>query len=231
VPGRLGWAVVVFVLGTLGVLAGVAAYGGDVDLGPAATRIALTGLPYVLAAAFFVPSRGTRLGAAAVLAAGVVYGGLVGPAQARQQEHAAEVARYREHAELLHVTATPPGMRVVRAEVRPSSFTVEYHSVQHDGYVALTLRTPLTPAPRCPELEEQGVTCTVDADGEMRTVRHLPGGDSVLVLTRRHHDAEAELTSQTLDEPALRRLMSTLHPLSDAELEELMREEVITRGF
>lgn len=75
VPRRLGWAVLVFVLGTLGVLSGLAAYGGDVDLGSAGTRIVLTGVPYTVAAAFFVPGRWVRSGALVVLAAGVVYGG------------------------------------------------------------------------------------------------------------------------------------------------------------
>ncbi len=62
VSRRLGWAVLVFVLGTLGVLAGLAAYAGDIDLGSAGTRFALTGVPYAVAAAFFVPSRWVRLG-------------------------------------------------------------------------------------------------------------------------------------------------------------------------
>ncbi|MFC5674322.1 hypothetical protein [Streptomyces incanus] len=78
VPQRLGWAVLVFVLGTLGVLAGLAAYAGGVDLGSASTRIALTGAPYAVAAAFFVPGRWVRLGAVGALAAGVAYGGFVG---------------------------------------------------------------------------------------------------------------------------------------------------------
>lgn len=68
---RIGWAAVVFALGTLGVLAGLAVYGGEVDLS-AGTRVVLTGVPYAVAAAFFVPSRWVRLGAVAVLAAGVV---------------------------------------------------------------------------------------------------------------------------------------------------------------
>ncbi|UQA92574.1 hypothetical protein [Streptomyces halobius] len=118
-PQRLGWAVLVFVLGTLGVLAGLAAYGGDVDLGSANTRIALTGVPYAVAAAFFVPSRWVRLGALVALAAAVAYGGFVGPAQARQRRHEAEVARYREKSELLYLGAAPPGMQVSRAEVGP----------------------------------------------------------------------------------------------------------------
>ncbi|MFC8242111.1 hypothetical protein [Streptomyces chartreusis] len=62
VAGRLGWAVLVFFLGTIGVAAGLAAYGADVDLGSAGTRVALTGVPYAVAAAFFVPSRWVRLG-------------------------------------------------------------------------------------------------------------------------------------------------------------------------
>ncbi|WP_238995387.1 hypothetical protein [Streptomyces cyaneogriseus] len=49
---RFGWAAPVFVLGTLGV---VAAYGGDVDLGGAGTRITLTGAPYAVATALAVP--------------------------------------------------------------------------------------------------------------------------------------------------------------------------------
>ncbi|MEU6182860.1 hypothetical protein [Streptomyces coeruleorubidus] len=81
-PQRLGWAVSVFALGTPGVLAGLAAYHAGVDLGSASTRIALTGAPYAVAAAFFVPNRWVRLGSATVLAAGVVYGGFVGPTQA-----------------------------------------------------------------------------------------------------------------------------------------------------
>ncbi|MEU9474606.1 hypothetical protein [Streptomyces sp. NPDC048191] len=229
VPRRIGWAVLVFVLGTLGVLAGLAAYSGGVDLGSDRTRFALTGVPYAVAAAFFVPNRWIRLGAVAALAAGVVYGGFVGPARARQRGHVAEVARYREHPELQYVIATPPGMEAVRAQTGAGSFGIEYHSVRQDGYVGLTVRPPLTPELRCPEPAEKGVTCTVDGHGEMRTVRDVPGGTPVVTLTRRHRAAEAEITSQTLDEPALRRLLNTLHPLSDAELEELMRDKVIDR--
>ncbi|MFI6013256.1 hypothetical protein ACIBAG_31325 [Streptomyces sp. NPDC051243] len=107
--GPLGWAVVVFVLGTLGVLAGLAAHCGDVDPGSAGTRGALTGAPYTVVAAFFVPSRWVRLGAVAALAAGVVYGGFVGPVQAQQRRHAVEVAQYRERPELLYIGATPSG--------------------------------------------------------------------------------------------------------------------------
>ncbi|SCF91112.1 hypothetical protein [Streptomyces sp. Ncost-T10-10d] len=229
VPQRLGWAVLVFVLGTLGVFAGLAAYGGDVDLGSASTRIALTGAPYAVAAAFFVPSRWVRLGAVAALAAGVAYGGFVGPAQSQQRQHEAEVARYREHPELLYLGAAPPGMRVSHAEAGPAYFSVEYRTVREDGfaYVGLTVRSPLTPTPRCPELVEKGVTCTVDAHGEMRTVRDIPGGGRAVTLTRRHRNAEAEVTSQTLEEPGLRHLLNTLHPLSDTELEKLMREKKI----
>ncbi|MEW2491079.1 hypothetical protein [Streptomyces sp. NPDC048411] len=229
VPQRLGWAVLVFVLGTLGVLAGLVAYSGDVDLGSASTRMALTGAPYAVAAAFFVPSRWVRLGAMAMLLTGVAYGGFIGPAQSQQRQHEAEVAQYREHPELLYLGAAPPGMRVSRAEVGPAYFHVEYRSVQQDeyAYVDLTVRSPLTPTPRCPELAEKNVTCTVDGHSEMRTVRDLPGGVRAVTLTRHHRDAEVEGTSQTLDEPGLRRLLNTLHPLSNTELEKLIREKKI----
>lgn len=230
---RFGWAVLVFVLGTLGVLAGVAAYGGDVDLGSAGTRVALTGAPYAVAAAFFVPSRWVRLGAVAALAVGVVYGGFVGPAQAQQRRHAAEVARYREHAELLYLGAAPSGMRIDRAVVGAAYFSVDYRPVEPDvsGYVGLTVRPPLTPTLRCPEYLMKDVTCTVDVHGEMRMVNSLPGGIRDISLIRRHRDAEVEVKSQFLDEAGLRRLLNTLHPLSDPELERLMREKMITQGF
>ncbi|MFJ8692313.1 hypothetical protein [Streptomyces roseolilacinus] len=233
VPRRLGWAVLVLVLGTLGVLAGLAAYGRGVDLGSAGARIALTGVPYAVAAAFFVPSRWVRLGAAAAVAAAVAYGGFAGPAQAEQRRHEAEVARYRENPELLYLGTAPPGMAVSRAEVGPASFGVEYRALRQDvfAYAALTVRRPVTPALRCPGFAEKGVTCTVDARGEMRTVRGLPGGGRAVTLTRRHREAEVEVTSQTLGEPGLRRLLATLHPLSDAELEELVREKRIDHGF
>ncbi|MCX4773817.1 hypothetical protein [Streptomyces sp. NBC_01285] len=230
VPQRLGWAVMVFVLGTLGVLAGLAAYGGDVDLGSAGTRFALTGVPYAVAAALFVPSRWVRLGAVAVLAAAVAYGGFVGPAQSQQRRHDAEVARYREHAELLYLGAAPAGMQVSRAEAGPACFSVEYRPVRQDeaAYADLNVRSTLSPAPRCPELVEKDVSCAVDAHGTMRMVRTFPGGRAV-TLTRHLQGAEAEVTSQTLGEPALRRLLDTLHPLSGTELAHLMREKKIDR--
>ncbi|MFE7767233.1 hypothetical protein [Streptomyces sp. NPDC057438] len=229
---RYGWASLVFVLGTLGVLAGLAAYGSDVDLGSAGTRIALTGVPYTVAAAFFVPSRWVRLGATAVLGAGVVYGGFVGPEQAQQRRYTAEIARYRERPELLYLGDTPPGMRVSHAEVGPGQFQVDYGPAQPDesGYVGLTVRSPLTPKARCALLVQKDVTCTVDERGEMRIASDLPGGRSDIRLIRRHHGAEVEVSSQTLDEPGLRHLLDTLHPLSDDELEQMMRDETIAEG-
>ncbi|MEU6548675.1 hypothetical protein ABZ915_00080 [Streptomyces sp. NPDC046915] len=231
---RLGWAALVFVLGTLGVLAGLAAYGGNVDLGSAGTRVVLTGVPYAVAAAFFVPSRWVRLGAVAALAAGVGYGGFIGPAQAQQRRDTAEITRYRKHPELLYLGATPPGMRVSRAVVGPAYFSVEYHPVREGyelGYVGLVVRSPLTPTARCPEPVEKEATCTVDGHGDMRMIRRLPRGTRDITLTRHLHDAEVEVTSQSLDENGLRHLLNTLHPLSDRELETLMREKVIAQGY
>ncbi|MER7223837.1 hypothetical protein [Streptomyces rubradiris] len=226
-PKRLGWATLVFVLGTLGVLAGLVAYGHGVHLGSAGTRVALTGAPYAVAAAFFVPNRWVRLGATAALAAAVAYGGFIGPDQARQRRHTAEVARYREHQELLYTIDTPPGMRVVRAEAGSASFGIEYHSIRRDGYVGLSVRVPLDPRPSCPTPREKDVTCAVNKRGDMSMVRTFPGGGHHVTLTRRYGAVEAEVTSQTLDEPALRRLLDTLHPLSDAELEGLMKEKAL----
>lgn len=233
VAGRLGWAVLVFFLGTVGVAAGLAAYGADVDLGSAGTRVALTGVPYAVAAAFFVPSRWVRLGAGAALATCVMYGGFLGPAQAREHQHAAEVARYREHPELLYVGAAPPGMRISHVVVGPAYVSVDYRPVAQNelGHVGLTMRSPLTPTVECPELSGKDVTCSVDARGDMRTVRELPGGTRAITLTRHLRDAEAEVNSQYLDESGLRHLLDTLHPLSDKELEGLMREKVIEQGY
>ncbi|KUH40397.1 MULTISPECIES: hypothetical protein [Streptomyces] len=233
VPRRLGWAVLVFVLGTLGVLAGLAAYDEGVDLGSAGTRIALTGVPYAVAAALFVPDRWLRPGAVAALAAAVAYGGFVGPAQSERHRHEADVARFRENPELMHLGTAPPGMQVSRAEAGSAYFGVEYRAVRQDvfAYVSLAMRPALTPALRCPEFPEPGVSCAVDAHGEMRTVRDLPGGTRAVTLTRRHRNAEAEVTSQTLDEAGLRRFLDSLHPLTDRELEELMREKKIGYRF
>ncbi|MEU3840802.1 hypothetical protein AB0E88_12310 [Streptomyces sp. NPDC028635] len=229
-PRRLGWALLVFALGTLGVVAGVAAYGKGVDLGGAGTRIALTGVPYAVAAAFFVPSRWVRLGALAALAGAVAYGGFIGPAQARQDRQEAEVARYREHAQLLYLGDAPPGLQVSHAVLDPAAFIVDYRPVREGyetGYVGLVVRAPSTETPRCPEPAEKDVTCRVDAHGEMVRIRDFPGGAHEVTLTRRQGSTEAEVTSQTLPEPALRRLLDTLHPLSDGELETLMREKRI----
>ncbi|WP_424217339.1 hypothetical protein ACN20G_35250 (plasmid) [Streptomyces sp. BI20] len=80
--GRVRWAVAVFLLGTCGVVGGIAAYSKGVDLGSAGTRFALTGLPYTVAAALFVPGWWARAGALAVLTAGLLYGGAFGPVSA-----------------------------------------------------------------------------------------------------------------------------------------------------
>ncbi|MFH9011990.1 hypothetical protein ACH4C6_11475 [Streptomyces sp. NPDC017943] len=230
--GRLGWAAAVFLLGTPGVLAGLAAYHAGVDLGGAGTRVALTGLPYAVAAAFFVPDRWVRAGAVAALAAGVAYGGFAGPAQARQRQHEAEVARYREYEDVQYLGAAPPGMRVERVRVGPA-FGVEYRGVREDGLslVTLTVRSPWAPRARCPELPEEGSTCTADAQGGIRRIRPIPGGRPEITLVRRYRGREAEVSSQTLGEPGLRRLLDTLRPLSDAELERLMRQDRVDGGF
>lgn len=230
---RLGWAVLVFVLGTAGVLAGLAAYSGDVDLGSAEARFALVGVPYAVAAAFFVPSRWVRLGGVAALAAGVAYGGFLGPERADQRQHEAEIARYKEHSELLYAGTAPAGMHVSRVWFGPGSFSIEYHPVREGyelGYVGLTARTPLTRTPRCPEVAQKDATCSVDAHGVMRMIQRLPGGIRDITLVRRHHDAEIQVQSQTLGEAGLRHLLSTLHPLSDEELETMMREKVIVQS-
>ncbi|MDQ0791686.1 hypothetical protein [Streptomyces sp. B1I3] len=229
-PQRLAWAVLVFVLGTLGVLVGLAAYGGNVDLGNGSTRIALTGVPYVVAAAFFVPSRWVRLGALTVLAAGVAYGAFVGPAQTQQRRYEAEVARYREKAELLYLGAAPPGMQVSHAELGPSTFVVDYRPAREGNefrYVGLVVRSSFTPTLQCPEPVQSGVTCTMGAHREMVIDHVLPGGTREVTVVRRYRNAEVEVTSQTVDEPGLRRLLNTLRPLSVAELGKLMREKRI----
>ncbi len=120
-----------------------------------------------------------------------------------------------------------------RAVVGPAYFSVDYRPAQPDesGYVGLTVRAPLTPTLRCPEFLAKDETCTVDGHGEMRMIDSLPGGIRDITLIRRHRDAEVQVSSQSLDEPGLRRLLNTLHPLSDAELERLMREKMITQGF
>ncbi|MFE9681396.1 hypothetical protein [Streptomyces sp. NPDC006285] len=231
VRGLLGWAVLVFVLGTLGVMAGLAAYGQGVDLGGASTRIVLTGVPYAVAAAFFVPGPWVRWGAVALLAAAVVYGCLLGPAQKRQQQDAAEVARYREKPELLYLGAAPPGMEVSRAEVGPAYFSVDYRPSREGyemGWVGLAVRPAIEPVTQCSEPQEKGVTCTVDAHGEMRTIRDLPGNVLGITLTRRYRSTQVEVTSQTLDEPGLRRVLDSLHPLTEAELKKLMKEKKIS---
>ncbi|MFE9927949.1 hypothetical protein [Streptomyces sp. NPDC005533] len=228
---RLGWAVLVFVLGTLGVLAGLLAYDQDVPLGSAGTRLALTGVPYAVAAAFFVPNRWVRVGAAAALATAVAYGGFAGPARVQERRHEAQLTRYREHPQLLYLGDAPPGMRVAHAQVEPTGFLVDYRPVVEGsdlGHAGLVVRSALTPTPRCPEPADEAVACTVDAHGEMRAVRDSP---RVVTLTRRHGNEEVEVSSQSLDEAGLRHLLDTLHPLSETELETLIRGKRISHVF
>ncbi|MBC9716621.1 hypothetical protein H9Y04_29225 [Streptomyces sp. TRM66268-LWL] len=233
--GRFGWAALVFAAGSAGAAAGVLAYGEDVDLGGAGTRIALAGVPYAVAAAFFVPSRRVRVGAAAVLALGVVYGGYVGPAQAERRAHAAEIAEYREQSELLRLGSTPAGTTLSRAHLGPGSFSVAYHPARANdaGHVGLTVGRPPTPAPApvCPEILGEGVTCDVDARGVLRMVHAFPDGGRAITLIRYDGPLELRVESQSLDERGLRRLLGSVRPMTDAELEDLMRERLIERSF
>ncbi|MGV9316642.1 hypothetical protein ACWDR0_31320 [Streptomyces sp. NPDC003691] len=229
---RLGWSFLVFVLGTLGVVGGLAVYGQGVDLGSGTARYALTGVPYAVAAALFVPGWHIRLGAVAVLAAGIAYGSVIGPERVEDEQQQSEVARYKERAELLHLGTAPPGMQLTRAELGPAWFGVEYRGIRQDEFslVMLAIRRPSTPAIRCPLFREPGATCSVGAGGDIRTVRKLPGGGQAVILARRHGGVEAEVNSETLDEAGLRRLLDTLRPVSDAELEKLIREKKISFG-
>ncbi|WP_405901424.1 hypothetical protein OG242_31580 [Streptomyces sp. NBC_00727] len=231
---RLGWAVLVFVLGTLGVLAGVAAYAEDIGLGSAGIRVVLTGVPYAVAASLFVPSRWVRLGALALLAGALTYGGFIGPMQAQQRQHEAEIAGYREPPDLLYLGAVPSGMQLTRAEVGPASSVLEYRPVRagyETGYASLVIRVPITPTVQCPEYLTEDETCTVKRNGEAVTIDRLDGYRSKVTVTRRHRSVEVEASSQTLDEPELRQLLSGLHRPTDAELEELIREKKISRRF
>ncbi|MEU6621929.1 hypothetical protein ABZ926_14290 [Streptomyces litmocidini] len=229
---RLGWAALVFVLGTIGVLAGLGAYLQGIDLGSAGTRFALAGVPYALAAALFVPDWRVRLGTLAVLICGVGYGVFVGPALAEQRQEEAEIALYRQNPELLYLGDSPRGMEISRVRVGPNLFSVDYTPVQAGynlGHVGFWVNHSITPALQCPAPVQKEVTCTVNTHGEMRTVTSFPGGSSI-TLVRRHGDVEITVTSESLEETGLRRLLTTLHPLSDAELDELMRGKKIAHA-
>ncbi|MCX5205849.1 hypothetical protein OG897_31000 [Streptomyces sp. NBC_00237] len=59
----------------------------------------------------------------------------------------------------------------------------------------------------------------------MRTVRDLPGNVRGVTLTRRYRSTQVEVTSQTLDQPGLRHVLDSLHPLTEATLKKLTREK------
>ncbi|MCX4844498.1 hypothetical protein [Streptomyces sp. NBC_00893] len=121
-------------------------------------------------------------------------------------------------------------MHVSRAELGPAAFVVDYRPVREgyeSGYAGLVVRSSDTPEPRCPEPVDKSVTCTVDAHGEMVMVRVFPDGTREVTLVRRRGKAEVSVAGQSVDESGLRHLLDTLHPLSDTELGELMREKKI----
>ena len=126
-------------------------------------------------------------------------------------------------------------MRVSQAVVGHGQFSVDYRPIEPDqsGYVSLTVRspnTPNTPKATCALLVQKDVTCTVDEHGEIRVASSLPHDGHHIRLIREHRGAEVEASSQSLAEPGLRHLLNTLHPLSDEELENMMREKTITQG-
>ncbi|MFE0646714.1 hypothetical protein ACFW2Y_34735 [Streptomyces sp. NPDC058877] len=144
-------------------------------------------MPYVLAAAFFVPDWRVRMGTLVVLVCGVGYGVFVGPALAEQRQEEAEIARYRQNPELLYLGDSPRGMEISRVRVGPNLFSVDYTPIRagHDlGYVGFWVNRSSTPALQCPDPVQKEVTCTVDTHGEMRTVISFPGGRGVTLGSR-----------------------------------------------
>ncbi|MEU1803152.1 hypothetical protein [Streptomyces sp. NPDC019937] len=213
--GRLGWAMTVFLGGTVGLAAGIGAWrSGALHVGGPAQRAALCGVPYALVAALFIAGVTVRLISGVAVLGVVAYGTAVTHKSQQEREMRGLMSGTSLARQELLLPDAPAGYRVDEGN---GNLTVDGFRVHYLPYV--------------PSAADVAFMVTRDSgrggDGITEMTRHLGGGGVEMVLSA-HRDGmlltvTAYGTSGPADRDELRRMLRTARPASDAEVLRALR--------
>lgn len=227
--GLIGWAVAVFAGGTLGSIAGLTAWTTDeFDLGSADVRIALTGIPYALTAAFFIPGRAIRLASAAALAGTVAFAAYtLQQAGERDTLNALLAGDPLPHEERLLID--PPADYAIEPDsgtLGPAEFRLHFTAGGRQGASpGFDYRVARRPDGDCPEDLPGRISCEDAGDGfTVVTQRHDDGEVWTYVHLRRDGLLLTARTAPGMDVPKLRAALAAARPATNEELLKILRE-------
>ncbi|MGW2324916.1 hypothetical protein ACWC5C_04025 [Streptomyces sp. NPDC001700] len=218
--GRLGWAVTVFLGGTVGLAAGIGAYrSGALHVGGPAQRAALCGVPYALVAALFIAGVTVRLISGVAVLGVVAYGTAVTHKSQQEKEMRGLMAGTSLARQDLLLPDPPAGYRVDEGN---GLLTADGFGVHYVPYA------PSTVGGGRPDVAFMASRTTMrDADGITEATRTLGGGNVEIVLSAHRDGMRLTVTARGPSGPAdrdeLRRMLRTARPASDAEVLHALR--------
>lgn len=216
--GRLGWAVTVFLGGTVGLAAGIGAWrSGALHVGGPAQRAALCGVPYALVAALFIAGVTVRLISGVAVLGVVAYGTAVTHKSQQEKEMRGLMAGTSLARQDLLLPDPPAGYRVDEGN---GVLTADGFGVHYLPYVPGAADVAFMVS-RDPLRNSGGIT---------EVTRHLGAGAVGIVLSAHHDGMRITVTASgpsgprgPADRDELRRMLHTARPASDAEVLRALR--------
>lgn len=218
--GRLGWAVTVFLGGTVGLVAGIGAWhSGALHVGGPAQRAALCGVPYALVAALFIAGVTVRLISGVAVLGVVAYGTAVTHKSQQEKEMRGLMTGTSLARQELLLPDPPAGYRVDEGNGDLTADGFRVHYIPYVAGVAGVARPDVAFA-----VTHVGGP---HGDGITEVTRELDGGAVEFVLTAHRDGVRLTVTAQGTTDPAdrdeLRRMLRTAHPASDAQVLHALR--------
>jgi hypothetical protein len=218
--GRFGWAVTVFLGGTVGLAAGIGAWrSGALDVGGPAQRAALCGVPYALVAALFIAGVTVRLISGMAVLGMVAYGTAVTHKSQQEKEMRGLMAGTSLARQELLLPDPPAGYRVDEGN---GALTADGFRVHYIPYV-----------PGAAGVGRPDVAFVVsrgtgrDGGGISEVTREFGGGGVEVVLSAHRDGVRLAVTVHGTRGPAdrdeLRRMLRTAHPATDGEVLRALR--------
>ncbi|MFI0818215.1 hypothetical protein ACH4TX_16230 [Streptomyces sp. NPDC021098] len=221
--GRLGWAVTVFLGGTVGLSAGIGAWhSGALDVGGPAQRAALCGVPYALVAALFIAGVTVRLISGVAVLGVMAYGTAVTHKSQQEKEMRGLMSGTSLARQELLLPDPPAGYRVDEGNGTLTADGFRVHYLPYIPSAAGAARPDVAfMVTRLPHGIGQ------DGDGVTEATRDLGGGVVEIVLSAHRDGMRLTVTAYGASGPAdrdeLRRMLHTAHPASDAEVLRALR--------
>ncbi|MFI0781084.1 hypothetical protein [Streptomyces sp. NPDC021212] len=216
--GRLGWAVTVFLGGTVGLAAGIGAWrSGALHVGGPAQRAALCGVPYALVAALFIAGVAVRLISGVAVLGVVAYGTAVTHKSQQEKEMRGLMSGTSLARQELLLPDPPAGYRVDEGS---GDLTADGFRVHYLPYMASAADVAFM-------VTRLGHDAARDGGDITEATRHLGGGAVEIVLSEHRDGMRLTVTAQGTRGPAdrdeLRRMLHTARPASDAEILRALR--------